>query len=306
MYNTNINNDIFTLYKDAGYHTSYMHGNVMEFWSRINVYERLKIDESSYIYGFPDTSEKINNYLSDELLYRQAVSKLLSYGEPFYTSIVSASSHTPFDLEGIVDKDKKVSIDVGKYKETILGNYLEAVNYADYAFGIFIEELKTAGLYDNTVIIIFGDHYGLNMYDEEMEEFIKEVNPNYNDISSRLNYANVLCGIRVPGVKNKKITRPVSKIDIKPTLLEISGIDDDFSLGKSIFDTKDYAYISIGDIVTNDYYYHDDDWYYIKTGEKVNFEDLTEKQKNKLEEYVKNMKVELDISSSIIINNLLK
>lgn len=306
MYNTNINNDIYSLYKDAGYHTSYMHGNVMEFWSRINVYERLKIDESSYIYAFPDTSEKINNYLSDELLYRQAVTKLLSYGDPFYTSIVAASSHTPFDLDGIIDKDKKVSIDVGKYKGTVLGDYLESVNYADYAFGIFIDELKKNDLYDDTVIVVFGDHAGLNMYDEEMEEFLKEVNPNYNDISSRMNYINVLCGMKVPGINNKEITKPVSKIDIKPTLLQISGIEDNFSLGKSIFDTKDYAYISIGDIVTNDYYYHDEDWYDIKTGEKVNFSELTEKQRKRFEEYVENIKTELDISSSIIINNLLK
>ena len=49
------------------------------------------------------------------------------------------------------------SITLQKYKDTYFGNYLEAVNYADYAFGIFIDELKDEGLYDDTVIFIFGD-----------------------------------------------------------------------------------------------------------------------------------------------------
>lgn len=306
MYNSNINNDIYNLYNNAGYHTYYMHGNVMEFWSRVNVYERLGIDEISYIYGFPDTSETIGGYLSDELLYRQAVQKLLTYGRPFMTSIVAASSHTPFDLDGIKDKDKKVNIDVGKYKDTQFGSYLEAVNYADYAFGIFIDELKANDLYDDTVMIIFGDHYGLNIDNEEMEEFIKETNINYNDISRCLNYVNVVCGMKIPEVEALKIEVPVSKVDIKPSLLQISGIDDDFSLGKTMFSTKDYAYISIGSIVTKDYYYTNDEWYEIDTGNVVNLGELQQDEKIKLEELVKNMKLQLDISNSIIINNLLK
>ena len=38
----------------------------------------------------------------------------------------------------------------GKYKGSYFGNYLEAVNYADYAFGEFIKQLKQEGLYEDT------------------------------------------------------------------------------------------------------------------------------------------------------------
>lgn len=75
-YYSSINNDIFSRYKKSGYHTSYMHGNVKEFWNRKSVYTRLPIDEISFIDDFYDTSEKVNDYLSDELFYKQAIEKL--------------------------------------------------------------------------------------------------------------------------------------------------------------------------------------------------------------------------------------
>lgn len=193
----------------------------------------------------------------------------------------------------------------GKYKDTLFGNYLEAMNYADYAFGVLVEELKSAGLYDDSVILVFGDHAGMTMDNEEMKEFIKEVNANYNEIKSKINYVNVLCGIRVPGMEKRKIIVPVSKIDIKPTLLQISGIEDNFSLGKTWFSTKDYAYISNANIVTEKYYY-DNNWYDVDTEELINIEALDEKTRAKLLELEANIITELDISRSIPINNLLK
>ena len=126
-----------------------MHGNYAYFWNRGNVYSRMNLDHLELKDQFEDVSENINEYLSDELLYRQAVEKLSQYDQPFFTYIVAASSHTPFTLEGLQDRSK-INIDVGKYKYSFLGNYLEAVNYADYAFGVFIDELKEAGLYDDT------------------------------------------------------------------------------------------------------------------------------------------------------------
>lgn len=192
----------------------------------------------------------------------------------------------------------------GEYKDTYFGNYLEAMNYADYAFGIFIEELKNKGLYEDTVLIVFGDHYGMGMYEEDMEKFIKEENISYNDVTSHINYTNVVCGMKIPGVSNRKIETPVSKLDIKPTLLMISGVKDDFSLGVSMFSSKDYAVINNETIVNDKYCYYNEEWHYIDTGEEVDLNNLEKAEKEKLIKYVQNMRLELDISSSIIINNL--
>lgn len=305
QYSGNKYNDIFEIYKKKDYHTVYMHGNEGTFWNRQNVYNVLQVDDLDFIDSFEPDSELINNWISDESLYRQAVEKLKSVDGPFFSSIVASSSHTGFDLPGLENKYDKVSIDVGEYKDTYFGNYLEAVNYADYAFGKFIERLKQENLYDDTVIFIFGDHYGMQMHNEEMLKFIKDVDHELNIPETEINYVNVVCGMRIPGVQSQKINKVVSKLDIKPTLSYISGIEDDFSLGNNIFGNKDFACLNNGVIATNDYYYNGN-WYNIKSGEKIDLDNIEEEQKRQFEYYKSSMEQEITISNSVILNNLLK
>ena len=302
-YYTNTYDDIFKIFHSKNYYTSYMHGNDFNFWNRGNVYGRLEVDDLALKDKFDDT-EYINGFLSDELLYTQGIEKIKQFETPFMSFIVSASSHTPYELEGLQDRSK-VSIDVGKYKDTYFGNYLEAVNYADYAFGVFIDELKEAELYDNTAILIFGDHNGLNMYNDEMLEFLESISSDLNDVKIKLNYANVVCGLRIPGISHIKIEKPVSKLDIKPTLAYLCGIEDGFSLGTNMFKSKEFVSLNNERIIGTRYYY-DEEWYDITTGEVVDMENVEENIKDTLEQYYNYMKTELEISNSISINNLLK
>ena len=303
-YYTNTYDTIFDNFNDAGYDTSYMHGNYAYFWNRGNVYSRMNLDHLELKDQFEDISENINEYLSDELLYRQAVEKLSQYDEPFFTYIVAASSHTPFTLEGLQDRSK-INIDVGKYKYSFLGNYLEAVNYADYAFGIFIDELKKAGLYDNTAILVFGDHNGLSMYDEQMLDFLAQTDSNLTDVDIKLSYTKVACGMRIPEIGNLTIDKPVTKLDIKPTFSYLCNIEDGFSLGTNMFASKDFVSLNNERIISSRYYY-DEIWYEISTGQAMDFENLDEDTRRLLERYERQMRTELEISNSISINNLLR
>lgn len=303
---TNTYDDIFKMFNRKDYYTSYMHGNIPEFWNRGNVYSRMEIDSMSFINNFEDTSEMINSFLSDELFYRQAVEKISKQEKPFMTYLVAASSHTPFDLDGIQDRDKKISIDVGKLKDTYLGNYLESVNYADYAFGIFVDELKSKGLYDDTAIIIFGDHNGLDMWNEELREFLKQYNPNLIPIDQTLTFSKTVCAMKLPGVnKHLEIDKRINKLDIKPTLAYLCNLEEGFSLGTNAFASKDFVCLNNEKIIAQEYYY-DKEWYRISDGEPIDLKDISEDLKSKLDKYVEYMKRELDISFSLNINNLLK
>ena len=304
-YYTNTYDDVFKIFNKENYYTSYMHGNYPYFWNRGNVYGKLNVDDLSLKNQFDDLSENINGDLSDELLYRQAVQKMKKYNNPFISYIVAASSHTPFTLEGLKDRSK-VTIDVGKYKDTYFGNYLEAVNYADYAFGVLIEELKNEGLYENTGILVFGDHNGLTMNDEEMKEYLEQtMNKELTEIDLKLNYTRVLCGMKIPGVKNIKIEKNINKLDIKPTLCYLCNIQDGISLGTNMFASKDFICLNNERIITKEYYF-DEEWYDKQTGEKLDKSQLDSKTRGMLDKYYEYMKTELDISNSIIINNLLK
>lgn len=296
-YYKNNYDDIFKMFHNKDYTTSYMHGNYGNFWNRTNVYNNMKVDYIELKDKFLDISENIMGYLSDELLYKQAVQKLKEYDNPFISYVVAASSHTGFTLDGLQDKSK-VNINVGKYKDTFFGNYLESVNYADYAFGIFIQELKNASLYDNSVIILYGDHNGLDMYNNEMIEFLKELDSNLTDTDIKLNYIRVLAGMRIPGINNLRIDKPVSKLDIKPTLAYLCNTEEGVSLGTNMLAKKDFICLNNERIITDKFYY-DELWYDIETGEIV-------EENDELKKYRDFMQKELEISKSIVLENLLK
>lgn len=305
-YDGNHYDDIFAMFHKAGYQTGYMHGNVGSFWNRNNVYKRLPVDHIDFIDQFEDTSEMVNGYLSDELLYTQAVQKLKmrqTQENPIFQFIVAASSHTGFGLEGLQDRSK-ISIDVGKYQDTYFGHYLEAVNYADYAFGVLLEKLKQENLYEDTVILVFGDHNGLPMINEELEDFLQERHGERSDIDRKLTYTRVASGMRIPGIDPLKINKPISKLDIKPTFSILFDLSDGISLGTSFFGTKDYVCLNNERIISDDSYF-DEVWYKRSTGEIIDEENCAEDQKQKLAKRVQNMKEELAISLSTNIHNLL-
>lgn len=305
QYPSNNYSSIYEMFKKNDYSTTYIHGNVGSFWNREAVYSRLKLDNLIFDNVFNEDVERINQYVSDEEVYKKIVDEMKTYDDKFFVNIVAASSHIPFELQGLQDREHKVNIDVGdEYRGMFFGNYLESMNYADYAFGVFIKELKKAGLYDDTVILVYGDHAGLQMYNYEMMDFINEVSE-LNDIKTQINYSNVLCGLKIPGVDSMKITKPVSKLDVKPTLTEICGIKDEFSLGESMFSNKDFIGLNNGKIITDKYFY-DGSWYRISDGESIDLDNVSEDLKRKLNYYSDCLQKELDISLSINILNLLK
>ena len=305
QYSTNKYDDFYKLYNDCGYYTMYMHGNESSFWNRKNVYGHLDIDELDFIESFDEeNSTYINDWLSDESLFEQSVTKLQNAESPFLASIISCSSHNAFDLPGLENKYDYIDIDVGEFKDTYFGNYLEAVNYTDTQFGKFIDELKETGLYDDTVIFIFGDHYGMQMYNYEMLDFIEETDHRLNTVETEINYINVPCAIRVPGVDHMNINKSVSKIDIKPTLCFLSGVEDGFSLGTNMFGNKDFVCLNNGIIVTDEYYYNGV-WYYKQSAEQVDMDTIGEEIKSKFDYYLECMEKELAISNSVVLNNLL-
>ena len=143
------------------------------------------------------------------------------------------------------------------------------------------------------------------MYNEEMLEFIKDTDHEYNNVETEINYANVVCGVHIPNVEKMEITKTVSKLDIKPTLCYLSGIEDGISLGTNMLSNKDFACINNGIIVTDDYYYNGI-WFYRSDGTEVNLDEIDDEKSQLLKCYEKNMNDELSISNSIVLNNLLK
>ena len=296
--------NLLNVTKDAGYYTSFMHANDKGFWNRFNVYNNVGVDVFEDIKSFEPITEWISCWPSDELFFTQAVDKMINYPKPFITNMVAVSSHYPFSLEGIQNKEEKIKIDVSPYNGTIFGNYLETANYVDYAFGKFIDDLKEKGLYDDSVIVVYGDHYAMNVDDKEMLSYLESIGKPLNKIKQKINYTNVAFGMSIPGVSHMVIEDPVGKTDIKPTLLKMLGIKDKFSIGEDLFANDGYVSISNYSVITKDKMYTDGKWFDINQGTEL--KNIPEEEKVFLDSLVENMTKEVQMSESIIKKDLLK
>lgn len=101
------------------------------------------------------------------------------------------------------------------YARKLRHGYLASISYIDAQVGKLLEELKTLGLDENTIVVIWGDH-GWHLGDQRVwgKHTLFE-----NALKSTLI-------VKSPGLEhqNKKVRTIIETVDIYPTLMELCGI----------------------------------------------------------------------------------
>ncbi|GIP24479.1 LTA synthase family protein [Paenibacillus sp. J22TS3] len=235
------------LLEQHNYESDTFHVNAVEFWDRIKLYPALNFD---HYYDKPYyNNDHFNEFgASDEELYRVGVDKLSEVsqsGKPFYGQFVTASSHFPFKIP-----QDKIRIQVPEtMKGTQLGNYLEAINYTDYAIGTLIADLKAKGLWDNTVLVFYGDHFGLQPQDNDPAVVSQQLGITYDPRITRFNIPLI---IHVPGQTHGRVVNQVGgQLDIMPTVSNLLGV----SLTKEKFTAFGHDLLNIDNNVVGMRYY---------------------------------------------------
>ena len=219
--------------KQNGYHTIAFHGNVGWFWNREEVYKHIGFDEFVSLEDFQQ-DEVFGMGLADVSFFKQAVQKLRNYPQPFYAFLITISSHTPFVIP---EEHRKLELPED-ISDTIVGHYLQAIHYADEAFGVFLDELKRAGLYENSVIVLYGDHAGLYPFNREVKTKIPEILDREFSFEIAL---NIPFAIHIPGENIRRVVNiPGGQIDFLPTILNVMGINyrEGFFMGQDLLNAK--------------------------------------------------------------------
>ncbi|MCI8589454.1 MAG: LTA synthase family protein [Clostridiales bacterium] len=207
------------LLKDNGYKGAYVfHGYIETFWNRDKAYPYQGYDE--YI-GKSHFEEKdiIGMGISDREFFNQSLPYLMSYEEPFYAFMITLSSHHPFSMP---NEYRLLTLEE-KHEDTLFGDYLQSVHYVDIVLGEFIENLKKSGLYERSMITIYGDHYALNTQNDDgfMSEFLGIP---YN----REEIFNIPLIVHIPGSGiTETIHTTGGHLDYEPTILNLLGINND-------------------------------------------------------------------------------
>lgn len=161
--------------KNHGYYSSIFHANNKSFWNRDIMYETFKYDKFYDIKSYDVNEENSVGWgLKDKEFFEQTSELMKEMPQPFYTRLITLTNHFPFEL----DEEDKL-IDEFDSKSRTLNRYFPTVRYQDEALKRFIEKLKEDGLYDNSVIVLYGDHYGISEnHNEAMSQFLgREVTP---------------------------------------------------------------------------------------------------------------------------------
>ncbi|AOY76617.1 LTA synthase family protein [Clostridium formicaceticum] len=300
-------NDFMTLplmLKEKGYSTIAFHGNQASFWNRDNIYQSQGLDRFISLENFQQ-DDLIGIGLSDASLFRQSIDYLKKQPQPFYSFFITLTSHHPFTLE---ESQKRLDIQ-DAYKDTLLEDYLQTVHYLDHEIGVFIERLKEAGLYDNAMIVIYGDHRGLDMRKEETNELLSSFleKPYEEDEMARVPLI-----IHIPeGNIEKEITIAGGQIDFFPTMANLLGLEikPNKILGKDLLNTTEgfvakQVHVAQGSfvdnekifIMSNDGIFENSRAWNLHTQEAVDIEECREGYERAL--------AEVNLSEYILQNNL--
>ncbi|WP_110926914.1 LTA synthase family protein [Bacillus massiliglaciei] len=223
-----------------GFVTATFHTNDVSFWNRKELYKSLGFKEV-YDRSYFGEADKISYGSSDEILYEKTVGKLASYHQnhqKFYSHIIALSSHFPYTLP---EQKAAHTIPIPKeYRSSMAGNYTAAASYADYAFGQLLKGLKREGLYEDTILVVYGDHHGLQIKDETDRHMIRHLlGREYHPLFDHL---NIPLMIRIPGLNEGKVIETAGGLmDIYPTVAEAAGIKlcDEVIFGSSLLRPKE-------------------------------------------------------------------
>jgi len=276
--------------KDEGYNCFSFHANEASFWNRHTMYSSIGFDK---FYSDKDFTldEKLGWGLSDMSFLQQSVEKLKNQ-QPFYGFLITLSSHHPYGA--FADYD----FDVEQYEGTLLGNYMKAANYVDKAVGHLLQLLKENGLYENTVLVIYGDHFGIN---RENSHLITAFLGKDDNTYEYMELQKVPLIIHSPGIEAKTISTTAGQIDIMPTVLNLYGIKTPYAMGRDILSTDyGYALLRNGTVITDKYIFINSsgEIYDKKTGEKLDI--------NEYGEEIQSIQKYLDLSDLILKKNALK
>lgn len=280
------------------YTSAVFHGDNKSFWNRDEVYKQQGIDEFFHEKYYDMNEENVINYgLKDKPFFKQSMPMLKSLEKPFYAHMMTLTHHHPYLID-----EEEASIEPANTGDPSVDRYFQTARYLDESLKQFFTDLKKAGLYKDSVIMIYGDHYGIS---ENHNKAMKQITGEKITDFKQTQLQRVPFMIKIPGVDGKGTNHEYSsQIDVMPTLLHLMGIKSNkyIMFGTDMFskDHKEYVVQRDGDFVTPSYTMAEGKFYANDTGEKI--KEPTKEMKEK----AKKVRHELELSDSVLYGDLLR
>ena len=299
----------FILSKNGYNSSAVFHGNAGSFWNRNTAYKQWGYNyffDASY-FTKQNSSNSFQYGLNDKYMLKDSIKYLERLQQPFYTKFITVSNHYPYTTSLSGDD---LGFPLAKTQDETINGYFATANYLDSSIKAFFDYLKESGLYKNSIIILYGDHYGIsNSRNPALAPLLGKNSETWssydNAMLQRVPYMVVIPGMDKGGI----IDTFGGEIDMLPTLEHLLGIESNkfLQVGQDML-SPDHdqivAFRSANYFVTPEYTSYSGRTYYTKTGEEItNPDENTKEQLDKIREAAN---LQLRISDSIQTGDLLR
>ncbi len=283
--------------KYQGYNSAVFHGNYKTFWNRNEMYRSMGYDKFFDAAYYDMTDENKKNYgMKDIPFFKESVPIMKKLEQPFFAKMITLSNHYPFGMD-----QQDTTFPVGDFGDKVVNQYFQSANYLDTSLKLFFDDLKASGLYENSIIVMYGDHYGISEnYNDAMAKVLnkEEITP-----FDTAQLQRTVFMVHAPGVTGGPNHTYCGEVDVRPTILHLLGIDtkDYLELGSDILSPEHQGIVPFrnASFVTPQYTYTGEIFYDNATG----LEAETPVDADKLIETVKE---KLNASDQIVTKDLLR
>lgn len=299
----------FILSKNGYNSSAVFHGNAGSFWNRNTAYKQWGYNyffDASY-FTKQNSSNSFQYGLNDKYMLRDSIKYLERLQQPFYTKFITVSNHYPYTTSLSGDD---LGFPLAKTQDETINGYFATANYLDSSIKAFFDYLKESGLYKNSIIVLYGDHYGIsNSRNPSLAPLLDKNSETWSSYDNAM-LQRVPYMVVVPGMdKGRIIDTYGGEIDMLPTLEHLLGIDSQkfLQVGQDMLSpdhNQIVAFRSANYFVTPEYTSYSGRTYYTKTGDEItNPDDKTKADLDKIREAAN---LQLKISDSIQTGDLLR
>lgn len=218
------------MFKNQDYDVNAFHMNSGEYYSRQTNYTNWGYDK---YYGLLDINDyKDKSYTLDRELINDVTfqEKMFSKDSKFVDYIITYSNHLPFtNTKGVckllydMEMDLDDTVDMGEESSSTFVQLTEEecirkqAHETDYMMELLLKKLTELNLIDDTVIVVFTDHYLYTVEDKTILDKYKNTSNNLINKTPFFIWQN--------NMKRTNIKEVTSQLNILPTTLNLFGIN---------------------------------------------------------------------------------
>ena len=231
---------------ELGYKTYYFHSGYEWFYNREVMvpsygYDVVKFQEDIIESGYDDFNDRFDT----EMMY--FLDEFVEFDEPWYINLLTYSMHGAYNQDEFeMHADQVDAAYPDTEMDSEIRNYMLKLVEFDNLLGLLMDELEAKGQLDNTLFVVFPDHYPYMMNYDTYTDYIG-VDDSFHEVMRQELF------IYATDMTKEVVSTPGSTMDVTPTILNMlnSSSDFDYYMGKDLLGVTE-NYILYADLAITD------------------------------------------------------